>query len=428
MNYLSIVVCIVLSHSIVNGQDLYFPPNFSSEWASIAPSELNWCEENIENLNSFLETTNSNAFIVLKDGKIAHEAYFNDFDMNSSWYWASAGKSLTAAMVGILQEEGSLNINDPTTQYLGQGWTNCTVAEENQITLWHQLTMTSGLDYTTGDIYCTEPECLTYLNAPGEEWYYHNAPYTLLSDVMESALDQSYTGITNQKLANKIGFIGLWTNVETGRLFFSTIRGMARFGLLMLNNGDWDGQEIIKDKAYFDDMINTSQDINPSYGYLWWLNGKESHRLPASLFDFQGSIIPDAPEDLYAAIGKNGQILIVVPSQNLIIARMGNNPDESLVPVSYIRSLWSEYEKLSCPLSTQKADQIKFTVFPSLVESRVEIRTDQTIDKVNVYSSDGRWMLSSYSKNIDLSSLFKGVYLVEVRSGNSQSVKRIVKM
>ena len=409
-------------------QDLYFPPNFSDEWETMEFSELDWCDDTIENLNSFLESTNTNAFMILKDGKIAHEAYFNDFDLNSSWYWASAGKTLTASLIGILQEEGSLAIEDPTSMYLGDGWTSCSPEEEMQITLRHQLTMTTGLDFTTGDIYCTDPECLQYLNPPGEEWYYHNAPYTLLADVMEAAAEQGYTGITNEKLTNKIGFIGLWTNVNTGRLFFSTIRGMARFGLLMLNNGDWDGDEVIKDKEYLNDMINSSQDINPAYGYLWWLNGKETYRLPGSLIDFQGKLIPNAPDDLYAAIGKNGQILMVVPSENLIIARMGNNPEVSLVPITYVQDLWNEYEKLTCSTSTFVQDKPEVSIRPNLVFHQAKIHSNVPFSNVVVYNQMGEKVMETSSNKLIMNGFPRGVYFIEIFHGDQRTIERIYKL
>ncbi len=424
--YLFILLLFIAFQS--NAQDLYFPPNFSEEWETFETSDLDWCEENIDDFDTFLEESNTNACIILKNGKIAHESYFNDFDLSTVWYWASAGKTITAAMIGVLQEEGLLNISDKTSDHLGVGWTSCDVEDEDQITIRHQLTMTSGLDYTVDDIYCTEPECLFCINEPGEEWFYHNAPYTLLSDVIEAAADQNYTGATNSKLVNKIGFIGLWTKVNTGRLFFSTARGMARFGLLMLNNGDWEDEVILEDKDYIQEMINTSQEINKSYGYLWWLNGKESHRLPGTTITFPGSIIPNAPDDLYAAIGKNGQILMVVPSENLIIVRMGNNPDQSLVPTSFVRELWDEYEKLSCSVATEQVEEIEFTLRPKLVFNRLEVISDQDFDNINIYDLKGNKVLSSKSKKMKLSGLSSGLYFVQVIKGKRSANKRILKL
>ena len=430
-NFMKNIVLLWLCYLSVFGvqaQGLYFPPNFSEEWETADISQLNWCEEKLADLDVFLKESNTNAFIILKDGKIAHEAYFNEFDVTSSWYWASAGKTITASMIGILQEEGALNINDPTSMYLGEGWTSCTSGDEGKITIRNQLTMTTGLDFNTNDVYCIDPECLLCLNEPGEEWFYHNAPYTLLSYLMEAALGQGYTAMTNAKLVNKIGFIGLWTVSESGRLFFSTARGMARYGLLMLNGGDWDGEVIINDKEYFQDMITPSQDINKAYGYLWRLNGQDTYRLPGSTFTFQGKIIPNAPDDLYAAIGKNGQIAMVVPSQNIVIVRMGNNPDSSLVPLQYVRDIWDEYTKLDCSVAVKTTDEIEFSVRPKLVLDKIEIISGERFDKINVYNMNGLKLISGSSRMLDLSEMSRGIYLIEVTQGNRRTIKRIVKL
>jgi len=427
MKYIQILLLLFVLVVNTFAQDLYFPPDFSHEWETISPDELDWCEDSIADFETFLGGSNTKACIILKDGKIAHESYYDDFDLNKTWYWASAGKTLTAGMIGILQEEEMLGIDDATSLYLGEEWTSCSSEEEAEITIRHQLTMTSGLDYTVDDIYCTEPECLLCLNEPDKEWFYHNAPYTLLADVIEAATDDNYTSVTNSKLTNKIGFIGLWTKVNTGRLFFSTARGMARYGLLMLNNGFWDGEDILKDKEYLQEMITTSQEINKSYGYLWWLNGKESYRLPGTTITFPGSIIPNAPDDLYAAIGKNGQILMVVPSQNLVIVRMGNNPDNSLVPTTYVNDLWDEYEKLSCTVSTSSIDNVDFSVKPKLAFNRLRIESSQDFDSIHIYDTKGNRMISSTTKKIDVSGLERGLYFVQVISGRKSATQKFFK-
>ena len=114
---------------------------------------------------------------------------------------------------------------------------------------------------------------------------------------------------------------------------------MARFGLLLLNKGVWDGTTIIPE-SYLDLMSATSQNINPSYGYLTWLNGKNSYMIPKSQVVFPGSLSPNAPSDLFAAMGKNGQLINIVPSKNLVVIRMGDAPDNSLVPFTLQDDLW----------------------------------------------------------------------------------------
>jgi CubicO group peptidase (beta-lactamase class C family) len=91
----------------------------------------------------------------------------------------------------------------------------------------------------------------------------------------------------------------------------------------------------------------TSQTINQSYGYLWWLNGKSSYRLPQSQFQFSGSIIPSAPSDTYAALGKNDQKIYVVPSKKMVVIRMGDAADAVNMALSdFDDVLWQKINAL----------------------------------------------------------------------------------
>ena len=336
-----------ISQPVVN--NIYFPSIDSDQWETISPDELNWDSVEIENLYEFLELNNTRAFIVLKDGKIVIENYWGNnilntapFDRNSSWYWASAGKTLTAFLVGIAQDNGLLSVEDKSATYLGNGWTNLTANQESLIKIKHQLTMTTGLDYEVDDLNCTTPNCLNYKDTPGTSWFYHNATYTLLKDVIENSSGITYNDFTNQKVKMKIGMGGSWIQSNYNNIYWSTSRDMARFGLLILNEGVWDEQVILNDANYFSNMINTSQQINESYGYLWWLNGKDSLIPPGITIPIQTSLASNAPDDLIAGMGKNGQYLDVIPSQNLVIVRMGEAPNaDNLVPINFHNEMWS---------------------------------------------------------------------------------------
>ena len=153
--------------------EMYFPPLSGNTWESTSAASLGWNVNEIENLKTLLEENGTRAFIILKDGKIVIEEYFGTrlalsqpFDQNSLWYWASAGKTLTATLIGIAQEEGKLNIQNPSSDYMGKGWTSMTAAQENQVKVWHQLTMTSGLDDRVGNRDDFSPENLIFLAAP----------------------------------------------------------------------------------------------------------------------------------------------------------------------------------------------------------------------------------------------------------------------
>jgi len=324
-----------------NPDELYFPPINSSTWETISLSDLGWNENNLQPLLNFVEEENSKAFIILQNGRIAVEWYADDFSATQNWYWASAGKTLTSVTVGIAEQDGFVNLNNQTNSYLGDGWTAMPQAREDAISVLNQLTMTSGLNDVIFD--CTDPICLFYKADPSTRWAYHNAPYTLLQDVIASGTNQTYESYFNESLRDKIGMDGTWFGTNNyNNVYFSTARSMARFGILMLNKGTWESDEILNE-AYFTAMTNPSQNINKSYGYLWWLNGKESFMLPGSQEVFDRTLIPNAPSDLFAGLGKNDQKVYVVPSKDLVIIRMGDAAsDDALVPISFDNELWAK--------------------------------------------------------------------------------------
>jgi CubicO group peptidase (beta-lactamase class C family) len=347
MKHALLLLTFILGFSGLKAQT-YFPPLAGTTWSTTDPSSLGWCQDSINKLYDWLELSDSKAFIVLKDGKIVLEKYFGTFTADSFYVWNSAGKTLTAYAVGIAQHEGFLDIDDPTSDYLGTGWTSLTSGQEGAITIKHQLTMTTGLDDGVPDFHCTDPACLVYLADPGTRWAYHNGPYTLLDTVIESATGMTLNSWVNQKIATKIGLVGTYLQLGYNNVFASKARGMARFGLLLSQDGYWNGNPVLPDLTYLNDMRNSSQSLNNSYGYLTWLNGKASFMLPQSQFVFPGELCPNAPADMYAAEGKNGQIINVVPSEGLVLVRMGSTMGTSFVGTQYNDTIWQYMNRLSC--------------------------------------------------------------------------------
>jgi len=293
---------------------LYFPPIFGSEWQTVSVESLDWNTSAEQPLFDLLDDTGTKAFIILKDGKIVIERYGNGADATTNLQWNSAAKTLSAFTMGIAQEEGFLDINDSSIDYLGTGWSSLTPEQESNISIWNHLTFTTGLDYNLFNSSCTDPECLNYLNEPSTFWYYHNATYTLTQSIIADAVGSDFNTYFNEKLRNRIGMQGTWVPFGYFRLYFSTARSMARFGLLNLNEGVWDTTDILNDDNYFDDMVNTSQSLNQAYGYLWWLNGKTSYRLPQTTEEFSGSLVPNAPADMYAGLGRDEDLLVLIMS------------------------------------------------------------------------------------------------------------------
>lgn len=323
---------------------LYFPPVGSNEWQTQSPASLGWNESELNNLYTYLEQKNSKAFIILKNGKIVAEKYFGTFTADSNWYWASAGKTMTALLAGIARQEGILNIENKTSVYLGAGWTSMAPAKEDLVTVRHQLTMTTGLDDGVPDNDCTLPSCLQYKADAGTRWAYHNAPYTLMDKVIEAASGTTFNNYFQQKIRDRIGMNGIWfRGTGWNNVYYSTPRSMARFGLLLLNRGKWDQATILSDTSYFNTQTNTSQSFNLSYGYLTWLNGKASYMLPTLQVVFNGMLIPNGPADMFCALGKNDQKIYVVPSQKLVVIRMGDSAGNSALALSgFDNELWGK--------------------------------------------------------------------------------------
>lgn len=333
-----------------NIDGLVFPS--ATSWQTVEPSSLGISNAELAEFKKYLVSSNTRAFLLLKNGRIVMEEYQNNdllgkpFGQNSQWYWASAGKTLTSFTTGMAQEQGFLDISEKTSTYLGKGWTSLPSAKEDLITVKNQLTMSSGLDLSVADPSCFEPSCLQYAADAGTRWDYHNAPYTLLDQVIENATKKPFEDYFNAVLRDKIGMDGNWIWVKNDHVFFSTPRSMARFGILMANNGEWDGQTIMQDKSYFAQMTNTSQQLNKSYGYLWWLNGKESAMVPGIQVVFKRWLTPSAAADMVAAMGKNGQLLNIVPSKGLIVVRMGEFTESGQVGLDVQEEIWSRLNSM----------------------------------------------------------------------------------
>jgi CubicO group peptidase (beta-lactamase class C family) len=417
----------------IAGAQLYFPPLTTNAWDTISPKTLGWCVDRTDSLYKLLEQNKTKAFIILKDGKIVVEKYFGTFTADSAWYWASAGKTITATLIGIAQQQGLLNINDISSKYLGKGWTSCPPEKEDLIRIKHQLTMTTGLDYLVPDWDCSDSACLKYKADAGTQWFYHNATYLLLQNVLEAASGKTLQQYTSQQLGVKMGLSGLWYD----GVFYSKPRAMARFGLLMLNQGIWNGDTILKDRSYYTAMMNTSQSLNESYGYLWWLNGKNSFKLPASTQTYFGPLCKQAPVDMVSGLGKNDQKVYVIPSNNLVIVRMGEAAlDNSPVPVIFDTLLWSELNKLmeveytNIKTDPNIKDEINIWPNPAKKELNYTIGLQHQPLTVYLHNKNGQLVYEETYRypmlqgQIDISNFSDFIYTIRFTSNHKTMVKK----
>lgn len=319
---------------------MYFPSNTSSTWETKAISSLGWDQKGVQPLKDFLIQKNTKSFMILVNGRIVMEEYFNGHTASTTWVWNSAGKTLVATTTGIAQQEGLLNINNKVSDYLGTEWTSMPLPKENLISVRNLLTMTAGIDASKQYVI---KQNLTYVADAGTRWAYSNI-FQKLTDVVAKTSNKSFENYFNEKLKNRIGMDGVWNFGTTFTIYQSNTRSMARFGLLALNNGKWNNQQIINE-SFFNESISTSQNINPSYGYLWWLNGEKSFTLPGEQTVNPGFLVPNAPADMYAAMDANDQRIYVIPSKKMVVIRMGDgaDPTNSNIAISgFDNELWGK--------------------------------------------------------------------------------------
>ena len=301
---------------------MYFPSNTDTSWERASMATLGWNQGAVQPLKDYLNAKHTKSFMILVNGRIVMEEYFNGHNSTAPWEWNSAGKSLVSAAVGIAQQKGYLNINDKVSTYLGAGWSSEPLDKEILITIKNLLSMTSGLNDTSNLVI---PANLTYVADAGTRWSYSNV-FQLLMDVVAAASNQTYDNFFSTNLKSKIGMDGLWNYGVIFKIYYSNTRSMARYGLLALNKGKWKNEQVINE-AYFTESTNSSQSINPSYGYLWWLNGKSNFMIPGAQIVFPGPLVPNAPADMFAAMGASDQRAYVIPSKNMVVIRMGDASD-----------------------------------------------------------------------------------------------------
>ena len=414
----------------------YFPPIGENSWETVDPSALGYHADSLAALDQFLEGSNSDAFLLLKDGRIVHEAYYNDFEPDQLHLWNSSGKSLNAVLVGTLVANGDLDLDAPVSDYLGDGWTSCDLADERRITVRHMLTMTSGLSPSGADN-CTDAACLSCEVPPDTRWDYNTAATTLLLGVIESASGQTLNRYTREALQSSTGISGLWREVGYNRTFASTARVFARWGLLMTNDFAWDGAAIVDEGDYVSSLTNPSQTYNPSYGYLFWLNGQDSYRLPGIRVAFPGPLSEAAPQDAVFSLGKNGQIAAAYASDGLTWVRFGSADASagSLVGAAYANEIAGRVARLAGTSSVlaKAALPSRLALYPNPTHERLIVAGETELVRVEVLDELGREVsytagLAEDETSVDVTGLPGGVYVVRAYdSGGMVGVATFVK-
>lgn len=336
------IVCLLLLPVALNAgeKSLCFPPT-SGAWERVDPAQVGWNLDALKEVIDYVGKNKSSGVVILYRGRILLEKYWSldppakDANGRPNRYFhmrigkngqgraiedvASAQKSVTAMLVGIAQHKGLLKIEDPVHKHLGKGWSRAPAEAEARITIRHLITMTSGL--TTA---------LEYEVPAGKKWMYNTNAYSRSLMCVARAANMKPNELTRKWLTGPTGMQDSrwaprpWVSMRADANsmgFATTARDLARFGLLMLANGHWDGQDVIEDKAYIKAALSPSQELNGSYGYLWWLNVDRPR--PAGK-QGGGRMTFAAPADMYAAKGALVRRLYVLPTQQVVITRLGD--------------------------------------------------------------------------------------------------------
>lgn len=325
---------------VEKGPEEYWPGYAPDhEWQAKNPAELGW---DAAKLTATLDYAfgvggdeikmGTHSFLVVQNGYIIAERYKPGLDKTYTRTIASAGKPMTALMIGVAQDKGLLSLDDPMEKYLPQ----LGFLAGSGDTIRNHLTMTSGLTGAGGGGGTVN----SFFFTPGMNWRYNTDAYHMLYPVLAAAAagepgakERTVAEIFSDWLFEPIGAdkVAFRRNRprphnQTGAATpIMSARDMARFGLLVLRGGAWDGRRVIS-PAFLAEATSPSQPLNPGYGYLFWLNGQDRMIGSRGDLEYPPWRFTYGPADAFGCHGAKGQHIIIVPSMDLVIVRQGEQP------------------------------------------------------------------------------------------------------
>ena len=315
-------------YALAAPQRVYWPRG--ADWETRPPKKADMDAAGIEDALSYAADRNSTGLVILRGGRIVAEKYWKDWTPQTAQPIFSSSKSVTATLIGMAIEDGKLKgVNQSMADFI-PSWKG---GPKEAITLRHVMAMTSGIRVGAGRVSAgidafEETAAFPLEHKPGERWAYNTPVYRMLLRVIEMASGESINQFTQRRLAAPIGMShSIWdcSPAPKGKTnctwYRSSLRDMARFGLLILRNGKWENRQLISAR-YVRESTSASQKLNEAYGYLWWLNGKSSFHLPNGISG-RGMLWPDCPADAFGALGAQDKRIYIVPSFDLVVARHG---------------------------------------------------------------------------------------------------------
>jgi CubicO group peptidase (beta-lactamase class C family) len=267
------------------------------------------------------------AFLVMHKGIPVAESYKPEFNNRTRFLSWSMAKSFTNALVGIMVRDGRFDVNKPVNL---EAWKN---DERSSITLNNLMQMESGLkwneDYgnksdVTVMLHCESDMGKYAFEKPlefpvGTHWYYSSGTTNIVDDIIQNQFNNisDYYAFAEKELFNKIGMPDAVFEVDpSGTIvgssyLYATARDYARFALLYMNDGVFNGSRILPE-GWVKYSTTEASDSKGQYGAFFWLNRSKK--------------IPSAPEDTFSCNGHNGQFIFMIPSKELAVVILGYSP------------------------------------------------------------------------------------------------------
>jgi len=324
-----------LGCALVNQVD---PNATQEEYISLAGLEYSeeiWPNERVSG-NARIQTALQSAFdstaeknlltravLIIKDGELVGEAYAEGIDRNTPLLGWSMTKSITSILAGILDKKGDSNIENSMPV---EAWKD----ERNDITWKHALNMSTGLkwDEEYGDVssatrmlYSSDDMGRSAASweleyEPGNHWEYSSGTTNIIARELQTFFDtkDEYQMFPYRELFSKVGARTFRIETDASGHFvgssygYASARDWAKLGLLMLNQGNWNGTQII-DTSWVDFCREPVADSEGQYGGHFWLN--------------RGNTFENYSSEAYWMSGYQGQQVAIHPKKNVVIVRLG---------------------------------------------------------------------------------------------------------
>ncbi len=281
------------------------------------------------------------AVVVVRNGWVVAERYARGVSPATPLIGWSVTKALTHALVGIAVKENLLQLDRPVQV---PEW-HLPEDPRRAITLDQLLRMSSGLAFTEvyGDFETDVVKMLLHSDdaaayaagkpleaKPGTLWHYSSGDSNLITRGLRLALsdDAAYWRFPYEQLFQPLGMGSAVFETDPSGTFvgsslaYATARDWARFGLLYLHDGVWGDRRLLP-HGWVKHAITPTPGSEGNYGAHWWLN--------------QGGRFPDLPRDTFYARGFSGQLVMIIPSSNVVIVRLGQTPGKGFNPNTFAR-------------------------------------------------------------------------------------------